>query len=349
MKIIIYVLLGVFIGLLASSLLSQSILNFFFNDESKLIDKKIEYHNDDDDDDDEVNRLVYYNNKLAIRLSTDEIKASGIIVSKLVKEKTLINEEINAISLDYKNLLDIVNKYDQLNIQLNKSIINKEHNKNIYLRLKSLYENQGSIALKELEEVEFTIELIEAEVNSIKKDMSFLISELKLEYGSILVDDFLKERKIFNSLINNYSSLLIIENVDLNNKNNNYKFNNEELTFLNTYNGISNLRGNVGIFLLKDLKISSNRKVVVFLESEESIEGYFLPESALVYHAGKVWAYFRENNEIFYRDEITNFYIIDNNKVFTTNSFLNFNIVVSGAQTLLAEEFRSQIMQEDDD
>ena len=179
MKIIIYVLLGVFIGLLASSLLSQSILNFFFNDESKLIDKKIEYHNDDDDDDDEVNRLVYYNNKLAIRLSTDEIKASGITVSKLVKEKTLINEEINAISLDYKNLLDIVNKYDQLNIQLNKSKINKEHNKNIYLRLKSLYENQGSIALKELEEVEFTIELIEAEVNLIKKDMSFLISELK--------------------------------------------------------------------------------------------------------------------------------------------------------------------------
>ena len=40
---------------------------------------------------------------------------------------------------------------------------------------------------------------------------------------------------------------------------------------------------------------------------------------------------------------------IDNNKVFSTNSLLNLNIVVSGAQILLAEEFRSQIMQEDDD
>ena len=85
------------------------------------------------------------------------------------------------------------------------------------------------------------------------------------------------------------------------------------------------------------------------MESENSVEGYFLPESALVYHTGKVWAYFRENNEIFYRDEVSNFYIIDNDKVFTTNSFLNYDIVVSGAQTLLAEEFRSQIMQEDDD
>jgi hypothetical protein len=348
MKIIIYVLIGVFIGLLASLLLYQPMLDYFFNDENKLIDKKIEYH-EDDDDDYEINRVDYNNNKLSIRLSEDEIKAAGIIVSSLVKEKTLIKEEINAISLDYQNLLDIVNKHDLLNIILSKSKINKEYNKKIHLRLKSLYEEQGSIALKELEEVEFTIELIEYELTSIKKDINFLISKLKMEYGSVLVEDILREREIFNSLINNHSSLLIVENVNLSNKNNNYQFNNEELIFLNTYNGKSNLRGNVGIFLLKNIKISSNRKVVVFLETKESIEGYFIPESALVYHGGKVWAYFRENNEIFSRAEISNLYLIDNNKVFTNNLLLNLNIVVSGAQTLLAEEFRSQIMQEDDD
>ena len=92
-----------------------------------------------------------------------------------------------------------------------------------------------------------------------------------------------------------------------------------------------------------------NFKGVNVLENEELIAGYFIPESALLYHSGKVWAYFRENNEIFYKEEITNFYNIDNNKVFSTNSLLNLNIVVSGAQILLAEEFRSQIMQEDDD
>ena len=53
--------------------------------------------------------------------------------------------------------------------------------------------------------------------------------------------------------------------------------------------------------------------------------------------------------KFFIRREITNFYTIDNNKVFTTNALLNLNIVVSGAQILLAEEFRFQIMQEDDD
>ena len=352
MKKIIYVLIGVLIGLLFSLLLFQPRLDYFLDDESELIDNEMKIYDDDDDDDDddyEINRVEYYKDKLAIKLSDDEIKDAGIIVYKLTQDKITLEEEINAISIGYKNLLDVVSKYDVLNVQLSKSKINKTHNERIYLRLKSLYDEQGSIALKDLEEIEFKIESIKADMNSIQKDMDFLISEIKLEYGSILVDDVLSERKIFTSLINNSSSLLIIENVNLTNKNRNYKFNNEELIFLNPYNGNSNLRGNVGIFLLQNIKISSNSKLTVFLENEDLIDGYFIPESALLYHGGKVWAYFRENNEIFYKEEITNFYNIDNNKVFSTNSLLNLNIVVSGAQILLAEEFRSQIMQEDDD
>ena len=352
MKKIIYLLIGVLIGLLVSLLLFQPRLDYFLDDDSELIDKEMKIYDDDDDDDDddfEINRVEYYKDKLAIKLSDDEIKDAGIIVSKLTQDKITLEEEINAISIGYKNLLDVVSKYDVLNVQLSKSKINKTYNERIYLRLKSLYDEQGSIALKDLEEVEFKIESIKADMNSIQKDMDFLISEIKLEYGSILVDDVLSERKIFTSLINNSSSLLIIENVNLTNKNRNYKFNNEELIFLNPYNGNSNLRGNVGIFLLQNVKISSNSKQTVFLENEDLIEGYFIPESALLYHGGKVWAYFRENNELFYKEEITNLYSIDNNKVFSTNSLLNLNIVVSGAQILLAEEFRSQIMQEDDD
>ena len=349
MKKIIYLLIGVFIGLLVSLLLFQPMIVSFLHGESELTDNVMKIHDDDDDDDDyEINRVEYYKDKLVIKLSDDEIKDAGIIVSKLTQDKITLEEEINAISIGYKNLLDVVSKYDILNAELSKSKINKTHNEGIYLRLKSLYDEQGSIALKDLEEVEFKIESIKADMNSIQKDMDFLISEIKLEYGSILVEDVLSERKIFNSLINNSSSLLIIENVNLTNKNRNYKFNNEELIFLNPYNGNSNLRGNVGIFLLQNIKISSNSKLTVLLENEDLIDGYFIPESALLYHGGKVWAYFRENNEIFYKEEITNFYTIDN-KVFSTNSLLNLNIVVSGAQILLAEEFRSQIMQEDDD
>ena len=202
MKKIIYVLIGVLIGLLVSLLLFQPRLDYFLDDESELIDNEMKIYDDDDDDDDdyEINRVEYYKDKLAIKLSDDEIKDAGIIVSKLTQDKITLEEEINAISIGYKNLLDVVSKYDVLNVQLSKSKINRTHNERIYLRLKSLYDEQGSIALKDLEEVEFKVESIKADMNLIQKDMDFLISEIKLEYGSILVDDVLSERNIFTSL-----------------------------------------------------------------------------------------------------------------------------------------------------
>ena len=200
MKKIIYVLIGVFIGLLVSLLLFQPMIVSFLHGESELTDNVMKIHDDDDDDDYEINRVEYYKDKLAIKLSDDEIKDAGIIVSKLTQDKITLEEEINAISIGYKNLLDVVSKYDVLNAELSKSKINKTHNERIYLRLKSLYDEQGSIALKDLEEVEFKIESIKADMNSIQKDMDFLISEIKLEYGSILVEDVLSERKIFRFL-----------------------------------------------------------------------------------------------------------------------------------------------------
>ena len=129
MKKIIYVMIGVLIGLLVSLLLFQPRLDYFLDDESELIDNEIKIYDDDEDDDDdyEINRVEFYKDKLAIKLSDDEIKDAGIIVSKLTQDKISLEEEINAISIGYKNLLDVVSKYDVLNVQLSKSKINKTH------------------------------------------------------------------------------------------------------------------------------------------------------------------------------------------------------------------------------
>ena len=53
MKKIIYVLIGVLIGLLFSLLLFQPRLDYFLDDESELIDNEMKIYDDDDDDDDD--------------------------------------------------------------------------------------------------------------------------------------------------------------------------------------------------------------------------------------------------------------------------------------------------------
>lgn len=344
MKIIIYIISGIIIGLVLYLFsFEKDFINFFYND--KIFSNSLI---GEDDDDDEINRLVEYNNIIAVKLSPDEIKSSGITVSKLEKGSIVVNEKVNAISIGTKNLFDLYKRFEILNIDQTEKIINKEFIEKKYLRLKSLYEEQGSVAFKEIEEEKFALKLVENELLLLKKNMELLLNEIKLFYGEIIVNDILGTKEIINALISNTSSLLIVENIN-NGIDNIYKFNDEELIFLNTYSGISNLRGNVGIYLAKSLKISANSKVIVSLETDKMLDGYYLSEQSLVYYAGKIWAYATENNEIFFRKEIRDFMTVDTDRVFILGDMLNLNFVNSGAQVLLAEEFRWQIMQEDDD
>lgn len=344
MKIIIYIISGIIIGLVLYLFsFEKDFINFFYND--KIFSNSLI---GEDDDDDEINRLVEYNNIIAVKLSPDEIKSSGITVSKLEKGSIVVNEKVNAISIGTKSLFDLYKRFEILNIDQTEKIINKEFIEKKYLRLKSLYEQQGSVAFKEIEEEKFALKLVENELLLLKKNMELLLNEIKLFYGEIIVNDILGTKEIINALISNTSSLLIVENIN-SGIDNIYKFNDEELIFLNTYSGISNLRGNVGIYLAKSLKISANSKLIVSLETDKMLDGYYLPEQSLVYYAGKIWVYATENNEIFVRKEIRDFMTLDTDRVFILGDMLNLNFVNSGAQVLLAEEFRWQIMQEDDD
>ena len=94
MKIIIYIISGIIIGLVLYLFsFEKDFINFFYND--KIFSNSLI---GEDDDDDEINRLVEYNNIIAVKLSPDEIKSSGITVSTLEKGSIVVNERVNAIN-----------------------------------------------------------------------------------------------------------------------------------------------------------------------------------------------------------------------------------------------------------
>jgi hypothetical protein len=82
---------------------------------------------------------------------------------------------------------------------------------------------------------------------------------------------------------------------------------------------------------------------------DEKLSGVVIPLSAVVWHAGKPWAYRRIDGETFARTEISAY------RDYAGAWFVNQgfapgeNIVVTGGQMLLSEEFRGQIPDEDDD
>lgn len=86
-----------------------------------------------------------------------------------------------------------------------------------------------------------------------------------------------------------------------------------------------------------------------FKANGEKADGVVIPVSAVVWHAGKAWAYVELEEEKFERREVATAHELDDGW-FNSSAFKpGEEVVVSGAQLLLSEEFKYQIRNENED
>lgn len=83
-------------------------------------------------------------------------------------------------------------------------------------------------------------------------------------------------------------------------------------------------------------------------DDESSIDTVAIPESALVWHLGQPWVFIKDSHGEFKRQLLTTFSPIGNGLLSTTALSNGQIIVRSGAQTLLSQELKHQIPDEDD-
>lgn len=85
--------------------------------------------------------------------------------------------------------------------------------------------------------------------------------------------------------------------------------------------------------------------VLVFLPNGRSVEGVVVPPSAIVWWQGRAWAYVRDSPETFVRREVsTDLPAPDRSGGYIARNVpAGAELVISGAQSLLSEEFRAQI------
>lgn len=92
--------------------------------------------------------------------------------------------------------------------------------------------------------------------------------------------------------------------------------------------------------------------VRVFLANGKPVDGVIVPASAIVWWAGRAWVYRRTGDDTFSRIEIPADMPAEGDGAFVVPASLfaeNGDVVITGAQMLLSEEFRSQIQIEGDD
>ncbi len=90
-------------------------------------------------------------------------------------------------------------------------------------------------------------------------------------------------------------------------------------------------------------------KVLDFNTLGKPLEGVFIPNEAVVWHAGRPWVYQKTEETEFVRLPINNDTEVDDGWFYQGTLAPKDLIVINGAQLLLSEEFKYQITNENDD
>jgi hypothetical protein len=80
-----------------------------------------------------------------------------------------------------------------------------------------------------------------------------------------------------------------------------------------------------------------------------AVSGVIVPSAAVVWHAGKAWAYVRDDEQTFARHEVSTTDELEGGWFNTAGFDADDEVVVSGAQLLLSEELKYQIRNENED
>jgi hypothetical protein len=96
------------------------------------------------------------------------------------------------------------------------------------------------------------------------------------------------------------------------------------------------------------LRIGMRVNVEVDPNTGDTANGIIIPSNAVVWYAGKPWAYFKQGKDQFVRKPISADTEVESGW-FNQGLDANSEVVVSGAQLLLSEEFKYQIKNENED
>ncbi len=112
----------------------------------------------------------------------------------------------------------------------------------------------------------------------------------------------------------------------------------------------STIQGKTYFYHAKTTELRTGMQVnALSATSGEISHGVLIPNTAIIWYAGKPWVYQKSGNDKFSRLPINTDIEVENGWFYQGSLKANDHIVTSGAQLLLSEEFKSQITNENED
>ena len=365
MKVILSIIMFVVISILIINVIPDETSEHLTNVFAKIIqdndDEPNEY--DDDDEENEVDakqRLV--DGSLLVKLPKDIQDLAGIKIT--LAENISVQSENKAFAtiIDIQELLNSRSEYK--NILAEREVINTTY-RNISRQLEQLrilHSEAANISQRELQKVKSDWEEQRARLHATDTRLRNIRENMIQKWNSALTELALKEdSEIFDRLINREEFIILmtlkaeqelssetafvfVNRVDDRNQARKAYFISAAPFSDNT------LQGETYFLRAHAEKFRIGMRLYVWLPNTGfSGDGVNIPEDAVVWYAGKAWAYVQVNDDTFSRRSLIEPIATADGWLVKDNFEIGDRLVISGAQTLLSEEFKWAIPDEDDD
>ncbi len=319
-------------------------------------------HEERDNDGGDQDKVRIIDGYKAVELDGDVVEAAGIKYEKLTAVTFKPEFPAYAEAIDIAPLVLLKTKYN--NLLAEKNILqNNLHSLNqIYKRAEALHKNK-SLSTRELEQNRADRDLKSSELSALTTRMENLAYEIKSNWGNeisglVLTSD---KQETFTQLATHQASLILIsllkdqslssEQQTVFVSSNNQHDSALVATYLDRANQISNpLYGESYIYVVESKKFRPGVRLFAWIEEEgENLSGLVIPDSAIIWYASEPWIYIKLEDDLFVRKPVGKARKLSDGWLIDETLFHNVQVVTQGGQTLLSEEFKWAIPDEEDD
>lgn len=315
---------------------------------------------DDEEDKNEAvqmpSRVSIQNGETVLTLDPGTQTRAGIVVCSLEKISSSAQVSAPATVLSAQDLVGLRNTYVAASAELEKAQANAEVAHKEYERLKALYEKDQNASQKDLESAEGSLRSSEADVGAAQQALALAGDAVRQNWGDAVArwvagatpelkrildqSDLLVQVTVPAGEVQAVPKALILELAgSLRTRGN----------FVSPLPRIDpRIQGLSFLYVTPDhAGLAPGSTLTAHLAAGHSRSGVLVPEQSVIWWQGKAWVYQQTAADRFIRRALPTGARVPSGFLETAGFHTGEKIVLDGAQSLLSEEFRSQIQPED--
>jgi hypothetical protein len=317
---------------------------------------------EDDDDDDDAEPALIVGGVPAVRLE-EETQALGGIETAVLEAASLVPEvALVGEVVDIQPLIDQRAGYREAYFRAQAADIRLDALRAEHRRLAALYSDDANVAQKTVQQAEAAWQAERAERNRLWDGLDAVRQRAARDWGGVLADwAFERDNAAFEALFQRRDSIILVHLP----------------ARLPLAPGVTNafiapdgerqaaqpaayvspaprggraVPGEAHFFVAANTVLPAGARLQLWLPQRgEPLAGHALPASAIVHALGRSWAYVQVDDEHFVRRAVDLSHPLPDGRYLIQSLSAEEAVAVTGAVVLYAEEFRSQIRDEDDD